>query len=529
MLRRQGQQIVDERGDSVLLRGVGLGNWLLPEGYMWLFGDNCASPREIEQLIERLLGSDEAEHFWRDFRANYITEADIAAIASYGFNSVRLPLNWRILVDDAGQARADGFTYVDRVIEWCRTYDLYVVLDLHAAPGGQTGTNIDDSDGWPHLFTDRRNQELTIALWRMIAERYRDEPAVAGYDLLNEPLPNDHRYRYSAELVALYKELITEIRQVDSDHLIILEGTHWSNDWTIFTELWDDQVVLQFHKYWNPPDRASIQPYLDVREQLDVPIWLGESGENNLAWYQGTFSLCDELRIGWNFWQWKKLDSRVSPVSIPPPSEWGLIQAAADDGESLDGQIARGILQEFLDNLRLSSCISHPEVVNAIMRRVPIRLYAEHFAHAGNGASPPGEKRLGAKRQTGLAGFRETDGISIGFAGRTDEGVVTFPPTREPAPSPENTLEVRLDADEWVAYRIEVPVEGGLVVRLNGEVDESAEVSVAGAPLTRNDAGEYSTVAAIAPGRHELRVKAGSGSAALQSFDIALQRDPSIE
>src|SRR2546421_136584 len=119
-LSRRGQQIVDESGASVLLRGVGIGNWLLPEGYMWRFGDGAASPREIEAVVAGLVGEEEAVRFWHSFRERYFTEDDVAAIAGYGFNSVRFAINSRIVLDDAGELREDGFALIERAVEWCR-------------------------------------------------------------------------------------------------------------------------------------------------------------------------------------------------------------------------------------------------------------------------------------------------------------------------------------------------------------------------------------------------------------------------
>jgi endoglucanase len=165
-LARSGQQIVDETGEAVLLRGVGVGNWLLPEGYMWRFADDTAtSPRQIEGVVDRFIGPDAAVRFWQRFREDYFTDADVAAIARYGFNSIRFAINSRIVLDEDGAFREDGFALLERAVGWCRDHELYAILDLHGAPGGQTGANIDDSLGWPDLFTDPRNEDLTVALW----------------------------------------------------------------------------------------------------------------------------------------------------------------------------------------------------------------------------------------------------------------------------------------------------------------------------------------------------------------------------
>src|SRR5689334_14355880 len=97
-LHADGQNIVNERGEKIMLRGVGLGNWLLPEGYMWKFGSQADRPRRIEKLVEDLIGPENARRFWTEYRNNYITEADIQEIARMGFNSVRPALNARLFL-----------------------------------------------------------------------------------------------------------------------------------------------------------------------------------------------------------------------------------------------------------------------------------------------------------------------------------------------------------------------------------------------------------------------------------------------
>jgi endoglucanase len=322
----QAGQLVDGLGAELQLRGVGLGNWLLPEGYMWKFGPGAESPREIEALVIGLLGDTSAKAFWNDFQDTYISKEDIAKIASSGFDHVRLPINSRVVMTEEGLPIEAGFALIDRVIEWCREHRIWVLLDLHGAPGGQTGTNIDDSpNDKPELFMDSRYWDQTLELWRLIATRYSDETVVLGYDLLNEPLPNGWQYEYVAELSQLYRELTQVIRAVDTNHLIVYEGTHWATNWDLFTEVWDANSMLQFHKYWSAPDTASIQKFLDARDRLGLPIYMGESGENNLEWLYTAFRLYEAHGIGWNFWPWKKMETITSPVSVLAPlgCSWG--------------------------------------------------------------------------------------------------------------------------------------------------------------------------------------------------------------
>src|SRR5467141_4218095 len=139
------KQIVDAAGKPLLLRATNLGNWLVPEGYMWLFEGGPQSPGEIRALVLELLGPEGSDAFWQKYRENYVTREDIALLHRAGFNAIRVPLHYSLFESDD----AEGFKLLDRLIGWGRAEVLYVVLDLHAGPGGQTGTNIDDSAGYP--------------------------------------------------------------------------------------------------------------------------------------------------------------------------------------------------------------------------------------------------------------------------------------------------------------------------------------------------------------------------------------------
>ncbi|MEO3867391.1 cellulase family glycosylhydrolase [Nonomuraea sp. B12E4] len=375
-VRASGAQLVDGSGAPLLPRGIGLGNWLLAEGYMWKFGDELSSARQIERRVESLVGPDRAAEFWARFRGTYITEQDIAVIARLGFDHVRVPLNSRGLVDADG-GFLGGFAHIDDLLRWCAAHGLRVLLDLHGAPGGQTGTNIDDSpNGKPELFMDERNRRLTIHLWEEIARRYQDDPVVLGYDLLNEPLPNQWQHVYSAELVALYRDLTAAIRAIDPNHLIVYEGSHWATNWSIFTDVLDPNSALQFHRYWCPPDRSGIQEYLDARDRLGLPIYMGEGGENTPEWVYTAHRLYEQYGIGWNFWPWKKLDTLTSPVSAGPPEGWELI---ADPHAAVEPGRAWAILEEFLDAIALDACEWRPEIVNAMFGRAPLRIPAWGF------------------------------------------------------------------------------------------------------------------------------------------------------
>jgi endoglucanase len=291
----QGRQIVDPNGRPLLLRGTSLGNWMVPEGYMWLFEGGPQSGREIEDLVTELLGPDKAEQFWHNYRENYVTRADIHLLRQAGFNSIRIPMHYKFFETDD----AEGFRLLDRVIGWAKEEGLYVILDLHAAPGGQTGTNIDDGHGYPWLFDSPKEQAHLIAVWERLARHYGNNSTVLGYDLLNEPIPHYPSLRpLNSRLEPLYKRLTVAIRKIDTHHVLFLGGAQWDTNFAVFGAPFDQNTAYTLHKYWMPPEQTAIQSYVDFREKNKVPLWLGESGENTDEWISQFRQLLEKNDIG---------------------------------------------------------------------------------------------------------------------------------------------------------------------------------------------------------------------------------------
>ncbi len=461
-LRCNEQKIVNEAGENVLLRGFGLGGWLLPEGYMWRLYDDCDRPRRMEELIRNLCGEEYARNFWESYFASYYTEEDIALVAQEGCNSVRLPFNSRTLIDKAPDGslvfNQEMVGHLDRCLAWCKRHGVYLVLDMHGAPGGQTGTNIDDSaNDHPDLFTGREYQDQCVTIWQMLAARYAEEPAVAGYDLMNEPLPEWFN-GYNHRLMPLYRRIVQAIREVDTRHLIILEGVHWANDWSVFDELScnpiDDNCVLQFHKYWNNPDEESMKTFLDFRKQLNLPIYMGEGGENTLAWYTGAFSLYERLNISWNFWTYKKMDGDNSPLSFPRPDGWDRIIAYLRHNEPLSGSESVAIFDSFLS--AISARTVNREVFRAVKREVPITIPAEFFDTARS--VTPGK---------GGADLQDASHISILFVDGHSGSVDYCQREGEPQ-SEDQQLYVELSAGESLSYRFTCTEDAHISVSLAG-------------------------------------------------------------
>ncbi len=100
MIQTKGRHLVRPNGEVFHIRGIGLGNWLVPEGYMFKF-KKARSPTEIARLFTLAVGETEAQRFWERFRANYITEDDVAFLAKAGFNTLRVPLHYRLFMPEA--------------------------------------------------------------------------------------------------------------------------------------------------------------------------------------------------------------------------------------------------------------------------------------------------------------------------------------------------------------------------------------------------------------------------------------------
>ncbi len=373
----RGKTLISPNGKPLLLKGINLGNWLVPEGYMFKF-KTANSPRLIYELINELIGEDEARTFWRTYRENYISAEDIRFIKQSGFNSVRVPFNYRLFVSENQPVKLEGEGYelLDRVVGWCRKEGLFVILDMHAAPGGQTGDNIDDSWGYPFLFESSDSQQLTARIWRKIAARYRDEPIVIGYDLLNEPIaPYFDTAVLNPKLEPLYRNFASGIREVDKNHIIFLGGAQWDTNFKVFGPPFDDKLVYTFHKYWVDVNKDTIKEYVDFRDKYNVPIWMGESGENTDEWITSFRSLLEQSEIGWCFWPYKKIEATSCVASINRPVDWDTIINFANGPRTTFEELRKNrpakekvqrALTGLLQQVRLANCRINQGYLNAL-------------------------------------------------------------------------------------------------------------------------------------------------------------------
>ncbi|MWB95699.1 cellulase family glycosylhydrolase [Flavobacterium sp. GA093] len=386
-LHRDGQKIVDGQGQNVLLRGLGLGGWMVQEGYM-LQTQSFASPQyAIKQKIQEVIGDEGTKEFYAAYKANGITKRDIDSLAAWGFNSVRLPMHYNLYTPAIEEEKngeitwlEEGFTMTDNLLKWCADNKMYLILDLHAAPGGQgNDAAISDYDTTkPSLWQSEANQKKMIALWKKLAERYKDNTWMGAYDIINEPNwnftgtnKNGCDETSNAPLRALMIEVTKAIREVDNNHLIFIEGNCWGNNYEGIFPLWDENMALSFHKYWNYNTTASIQKMLDYRTQYNVPIWLGESGENSNVWFKEALSLVEKNNIGWAFWPMKKIENIAGVTSVTKIPEYDvLLKYWKDGGEKPSAAFAKKALMTMADNYKMENVTVKPDVIDAMFRQV---------------------------------------------------------------------------------------------------------------------------------------------------------------
>jgi endoglucanase len=330
-LKVSGNQIINQLGDTVYLRGFGLGGMLHLENFI---DGYPANEEAMRQGLLKVLGEKKYKLFFREFYNNYFTEADAKYIHSLGLNLVRIPLNYRLFEDDMnpGVIKEECFEYLDRVIELCTKYKIYTIVDLHALPGAQNQHwHSDNPTHQAYFWVHKDFQDRVLRLWEVIAEHYKDQPWVAGYDLINEPADP------TGEMVfPYYKRLYEAVRRVDPNHIMFIEGNKYSTEFDIFTEIWDDAVYTN-HDYADPGfidggdypgysrgryvNKDTLESDFIKRSEFmfrnNVPLWVGEFGpvytgihEKDEMRYQvlkDQLVNYDKYKVSWCIWLYKDL------------------------------------------------------------------------------------------------------------------------------------------------------------------------------------------------------------------------------
>lgn len=368
LLAVSGKKIINSSNNrEVILNAMNFGNWMVMEGYMMNSSNQAPDQHTWKQKLTSLIGSSNTTTFYNAWLTNHVTQADINQLKTWGFNSVRVPLHYEYFVN-AGTPDVWndlGFTLLDNIIFWCSAAGIYVIIDLHAAPGGQSNNAISDYDNTkPSLWESAANKTKTVSLWRKLSERYKYEAWVAGYDLLNEPawdLPN------GTDLRNLYGRITEAIRANADNHILFIEGNWYANDFTGLTPAWDANMVYTFHKYWSDASTEDIKWITDFRNNQNRPIWCGEHGENSNDHFTKIVETFSANGIGFSWWPMKKFESVNDFADAKYPAGFtDLLNYFDGKNPALNPATAFNTVMQLAENVKLVNCTVQSEVLRSI-------------------------------------------------------------------------------------------------------------------------------------------------------------------
>jgi aryl-phospho-beta-D-glucosidase BglC (GH1 family) len=331
LIRVDGDHLATAAGEPVRLRGVGLGGWMNMENFI----TGYPSTEELHRrAMLKVLGQDVYDAFYDRFLEVFFTDADARFLAEQGMNCVRLPFNYKHFEDDDRpmELKESGFRLLDSAIDACARHGIYTVLDLHAVPGFHNQRWHSDNPTHRSFFwTHRHFQDRVVHLWEALADRYKDNPWVAGYNPLNEPADSD-----GDTIGPFYERLHKAIRAIDPHHVIYLDGNRHATEFGAFREPWEN-TVYTVHDYalagfadsgdypgvsrGHYVDREYVEErFLQRSEYMrrtGTPIWVGEFGPvysgdpvRDDARYRvlaDQLDIYDEHNAGWSLWTYKDI------------------------------------------------------------------------------------------------------------------------------------------------------------------------------------------------------------------------------
>jgi len=281
-------RIITEKGKQVILKGCNLGNWLVME--MWMMPVNSAGVHDqytFERKLAERFGYRKKDSLMEEFRSHWITERDFKIIASFGMNCIRVPFEYRILEDDDKplHIKPNGWKWLDYTIDMAEKNGLYVILDMHGAPGCQSRMDHTGRADHNKLWSDSKYQNRTVWLWEQITKRYKDRPSVTAFDILNEPWGGNH-----SQLRDLVIRCYDVIRQAGCETIVIFPGFYDGIDFygSPADNNWKN-VMFTMHFYpgffgWGKPDvwthkdflTGGLYDWYERMDRLQTPLLVGE-------------------------------------------------------------------------------------------------------------------------------------------------------------------------------------------------------------------------------------------------------------
>ena len=349
MLHTESTAILNAEGEEVTLRGTNFGGWGIMEDWFCPFTDPAGEENCYQTLVERF-GAEATHELFRTYRSNWITELDYKNVADAGMNVVRLPIWYRnFQSDDDGTwyRKADGsidFSELDEVIESCRRYGLYLIIDAHGLPGYQNDYDHCGKSKSMSLFDDtdkgRRYREVVVDFWVEIARHCAGDPVIAMYDLMNEPLGTNitRDKSYQQTFGDFSDELYRAVRAVDPDHIISMEAI-WAPDAIPSPDVYGwTNIVYQEHLY-DISNVAMLAKVNEIRDaDYDSPFLIGEFYPRGLATFDYMLSLFNSRGLSWTTWTYKGAgpDADTSPWFMYGSGSIEKIDYANDSYEELE-------------------------------------------------------------------------------------------------------------------------------------------------------------------------------------------------
>ncbi|MDR0417719.1 MAG: glycoside hydrolase family 5 protein [Propionibacteriaceae bacterium] len=345
-LTTRGADILDPAGDRVTLRGTALGGWMLMENFITGFPSSESAMREA---VREAVGPEAYGAFFDRLHTAFFDEADAAFLELQGLNALRIPVHYQWFEDDDApfQLKESGFRALDRAVHLCARHRLYAIIDLHAAPGCQNqGWHSDNNTHKAVFWRQPHFQDRVVHLWEHLAARYKDNPWVGGYNLLNEPADPTRR-----AVGPFTGRLAHAVRAADPNHILFLDGNTYSTEFDVFGDVADDNFVYSSHDYaasgfsyggpypgftlgeWVDKDYIEAK-FLDrsaFARSTGTPIWVGEFGPvytgDPERDEQRIQTLRDQLEIyrrhgaHWSLWTYKDVGLQ-GLVSVRPDSPY---------------------------------------------------------------------------------------------------------------------------------------------------------------------------------------------------------------
>lgn len=348
MLKTQGINIVDENGKQIVLKGFNIGNWMMFENFMFGF---AGVEQQFRTSVEKYAGKEKAEYFFDKYLYASFNEDDIKYLKDMGCNCLRIPFSYKYFESDMNPYVYDenGFKHLDRIIEICKQYEIYILLDLHCVQGYQSPDwHCDNLTGEVRLYTEGSAQDRFKKLWVHIANHYKNERIIAAYDLMNEPCAQTKEQIKGLNKV--YEDVAAAVRKVDSEHILVISGNRYGTSFNEMNPPFMDNLVYTCHYYLDAAtstrlrypgrfgnlicDKRIVELQMDMltdyMRKYNVPCWVGEFGvrlsyknytEDRLRIFEDQMNAINDRDYSWSLWTYKDL-CHIGTVNCREDSPW---------------------------------------------------------------------------------------------------------------------------------------------------------------------------------------------------------------